>query len=370
MKANPSLVKKLNARKKQNEFRQLNAENASIDFLSNDYLGLARNEAIQERIHERSKELKVGSTGSRLLSGNSVLCEALESQLTLFFGGKALLFNSGYAANQGVLSSVPQRGDVIIYDELSHACIKDGARLSLASKYSFKHNDIQDLDRLLNKQVSGNIYVVIESIYSMDGDQAPLKEIAEVCERNGAYLMVDEAHSVGVYGQGRGLIKELGIESKVWCAVYTFGKAVGTHGACVVGSPELADYLLNFSRPFIYTTALPGHSIISIAECVSYLESSKGEQARGALLENINLFREKCLSQTGSDSAIQPIVIGDSSRAKNFALQLNEKGFDVRAVLSPTVPIGTERLRVCLHSYNTKEEILSLVELINANASK
>jgi 8-amino-7-oxononanoate synthase len=371
MKSNPSLLTKLEARKELNEFRQLNSITAPIDFLSNDYLGLARSQEVQKRIEAGPLTTSIGSTGSRLLSGNSSEAEKLEDQLSVFFESKALLFNSGYAANQGVLSSVPQRGDVIIYDELSHACIKDGARLSMASKYSFKHNDVRDLERQLEKIEAKNVYVVVESIYSMDGDQAPLKAIAELCEKHEAYLMVDEAHSVGVCGEkGKGLIHELGIQSLVWCAVYTFGKAFGAHGACVVGSPELFDYLVNFSRPFIYTTALPSHSLITISTCMKSIESASGASARRSLLDNITYFKANCLSQTNSESAIQPIIVGDSTKAKMIAEKLRTDGLEVRAVLSPTVPKGSERLRICIHAYNTKEELDSLIEKLNANVSE
>ncbi|MBY0426410.1 MAG: aminotransferase class I/II-fold pyridoxal phosphate-dependent enzyme, partial [Cytophagales bacterium] len=278
----------------------------------------------------------------------------------------ALLFNSGYSACFGVLSTIPQKGDTIIYDELSHACIKDGARLSHADKYSFKHNDLDDLNRKLSIG-SGNKFVVVESIYSMDGDMAPLKDIVAVVQNYGAHLIIDEAHSTGIVGRrGAGLSVELGIEKDVFVRIHTFGKAMGVHGACVAASQLVRDYLINFCRPFIYTTALSPHSIVSIHQSYIYLQNHDGVQ--NDLKEKIRTFLTRIPSELNSivsTSPIQAVLIPGNTNVKKVANGLQANGFDIRPILSPTVPLGKERLRISLHVHNSKTEILGMVDLLN-----
>ena len=207
-----------------------------------------------------------------MISGNSLLAEQLERELAVFFQAESsLLFNSGYAANLALISTLPKKGDTIIYDELAHACIKDGARLSPAQRFSFKHNEVASLEKRLQR-AQGQVFVAVESIYSMDGDEAPLRRIAALCKQYRAALLVDEAHSTGIYGEGRGLLNELGLQEEVFAAVYTFGKAMGSHGACISGSLLLRDYLINFARPFIYTTAAAPHSLLSLQRSFYYLQ--------------------------------------------------------------------------------------------------
>ena len=209
-----------------------------------------------------------GSTGSRLITGNHGLHEELESELAEFFGTpEALLFNSGYDANLGLFSCVPQHGDVILFDEFCHASIRDGIKLSNSKSFSFKHNNLEDLQKKYNNtsKHNGNTFLVAESIYSMDGDQAPLLELAEFCQKNKIYLIVDEAHATGVIGgSGRGLVNELGLGDSVFARIHTFGKAMGCHGAVILGSKELRNYLINFAKSFIYTTAMPIHNVLTI----------------------------------------------------------------------------------------------------------
>lgn len=307
-----------------------------------------------------------GSTGSRLLSGNSSEAETTEKFLAGFFGAEAaLVFNSGYDANLGLFSSVPQRGDTILYDELVHASVRDGVRLSHAKAFSFRHNDVQDLRQKITR-AEGTVFVAVESLYSMDGDLAPLDEIAALCEESGALLVVDEAHSGGIFGnEGRGLCEALSVNGKVFARVITFGKAYGTHGATVLGPGQLVQYLVNFARSFIYTTALPAQQYELIRLQV---ERGRSDERRRQLQQNIAYFRE-LVSVTGSPSdplsPIQVIPAPGVLRAKAQATRLQEHGLAVKAILSPTVAEGKERLRVCLHSFNTPAEIEKLATLLS-----
>ncbi|MFL5731200.1 MAG: aminotransferase class I/II-fold pyridoxal phosphate-dependent enzyme [Cytophagaceae bacterium] len=366
-----NLRKRLLERKEKGNLRTLMVGKGLTDFFSNDYLGLARSPELAESIrkeYEKHRDNLNGSTGSRLLSGNHEYFGDLENYLAkLFHAESALLFNSGYNANLSILSAVPQKDDTIIYDELIHASLKDGARLSFAKRFSFAHNDIADLEAKIER-ASGQVFVVIESVYSMDGDTAPVKEILTICERYGAALIVDEAHSTGVWGEdGNGLLCRLGLEKYVFARIHTFGKAMGVHGACICGSKELTDFLINFARPFIYTTALPLHALISIRKSFEYLSANLALQEKSR--QTVSLFKAGLKSLEGrlieSESPIQALKIGGNGQTKKMATDIRVKGFDVRPILSPTVKEGEERLRICLHTYNTKEEIQGLTALIN-----
>ncbi|TKC10263.1 pyridoxal phosphate-dependent aminotransferase family protein [Pedobacter polaris] len=360
------LQKKLNERVEKGLLRKLTSTSLPIDFCSNDYLGFARSLALKELIDKQSSEIenfKNGSGGSRLLSGNHPFTEKTEQFIANFHHAQSgLIFNSGYDANIGLLSSIPQRGDTIITDDLIHASLIDGARLSYAERFKFKHNDLIDLEQKL-KNAKGITYVVVESVYSMDGDTAPLVEINELCKKYNANLIVDEAHATGVFGQqGKGLVYQLGLENDVFARIVTFGKAMGTHGAIILGNDTLRNYLINFARSFIYTTAAPLHNIISINCAYQLLSSGDFEyqiQQKIALynqlIKNINLPVIK------STSAIQTMLFDDNDSARNAAAVMQSKGFDVKAILSPTVPEGKERLRICLHTYNSDQEITDLV---------
>jgi len=360
------LKKRLDNRAEMGLLRTLRYNDPSlIDFTSNDYLGLARSTSLAERIHERSGPSSPnGATGSRLLSGNSPQHEAVEKKLAhLFKSESALLFGSGYNANLAVLSALPQRGDTILYDELSHASLKDGARLSLAKRLNFKHNDLHDLESKL-KHAQGQAFIVVESIYSMDGDQCPLAELVTLAEKHNAIVVLDEAHSTGVVGlEGSGLAVSLGLEDRIGVRVYTFGKAMGLHGACVAGSKILMNYIVNFSRPFIYTTAMPFQQLTAIDCAFDYL--SENIHLQDTLREKISLYVsavEGLSHRTISHSAIQTLIVPGNENIRRVAGQLQGKGYDVRPILSPTVPAGTERLRICLHTYNTREQIFELTE--------
>lgn len=344
-----------------------------VDFTSNDYLGLAKNATLKARIVDKynANSTKNGSTGSRLLTGNSSQIELLEEKLAkLFLAPKTLLFSSGYMANLAFFSSVPQKDDVILYDELCHASIKDGCRLSLAQKVSFRHNDVVQLKSKLEQLQSKNsIYVAIESVYSMDGDFGQLEAIATLCDEYSAKLVVDEAHSTGIWGsQGSGYVVSKKLEDKVFARIMTFGKATGIHGACICGSELLRDYLINFSRPFIYTTAPGDFELFAISEAFDFIKEN--EQFALKLKKNINLFKNEIRISSQelieSNSQIQAIKVPSNEKAMKLSLHLLEIGFDIRAIKSPTVSKGEERLRICIHAFNTQDEILRLCNLLNA----
>ncbi|NER14506.1 aminotransferase class I/II-fold pyridoxal phosphate-dependent enzyme [Leptobacterium flavescens] len=373
------LMGKLNARKEQNAFRSLSKEEIGIDFSSNDYMGIAGSASVFNDTHQYliEKNIKVnGATGSRLLSGNHLLYREIEEEIGSFHRAEAaLVFNSGYDANIGFFSSVPQKGDIVLYDEFIHASIRDGIGMSNARSYKFKHNDINDLSALLERVRSDNgeqdVFVVTESVFSMDGDTPDLSAFTAFCEEQKLHLIIDEAHAVGVFGEkGCGLIQEQGLENKVFARIITFGKALGCHGAAVLGSAELKEYLVNFARSFIYTTALPPHSLAAIHTAYAFLSSEEGEQRRRKLEENIRYFWEqleklKLVPEfVESTSAIHCCVIGGNEKVKRIAMKMQEAGFDVKPILSPTVPLGMERLRFCLHVYNSKEEIKEILLLL------
>lgn len=361
------IQQKLDKRKQENAFRELKNNNHLIDFCSNDYLGFAKEIAIHQTNHAFES---YGATGSRLISGNHSITEETERYLANFYRSEsALIFNSGYNANVGLFQCLPQRTDTIIYDEYIHASIRDGIKLSNAKNYAFEHNNITALEEKLSL-ASGLVYVVVESIYSMDGDAAPLIEIAKICKQHHAALIVDEAHAAGIFGNGLGLVAELNLENDVFARIITFGKAYGCHGAAVLGNKILRDYLINYSRAFIYTTALPLPSILAIKNAHEFLLQHLIRIDQ--LKELISYFKSQIsnyqLSIINSESSIQCIIISGNNEVKKLASKIEEQGFDVRPILSPTVPKGKERLRICLHSFNTKEQVDKLIVTITTEA--
>ena len=394
MKFPKNLSAKLETRKQNNALRQLPSASYAIDFASNDYLGFAKLKTIFDQTHQfliDNNYCQNGATGSRLLSGNHPLYEITENYLAQFHqADSALIFNSGYDANIGFFSSVPQKGDFILYDELCHASIRDGIRLSHAKSYKFQHNDSEDLERLIiqcqtesgrgaistynlqlttyNQQPT-TIYIVTESVFSMDGDFPDFETIISIAEKYHALVVVDEAHAIGVFGEnGSGLLQQLQVQSKIFARIITFGKGLGCHGAAILGSDELKHYLINFARSFIYTTGLSPHAIATIYSAYQELNTEKAAQQ--ALRENINFFnQQKQLFGlkplfVRSKSAIQSAIIPGNEKVKSIATQLQQNGFDVKAILSPTVPEGQERLRICIHSYNSEAEISKVLELL------
>jgi 8-amino-7-oxononanoate synthase len=366
------LADKLQKRTQAGNLRKLSTHSAGVDFFSNDYLGLVTNGTLAELMQSGGSDFHTtGSTGSRLLSGNSEAAELLEQTIAEFHKAEAaLLFNSGYDANVGLIASITGRNTTILSDELCHASLIDGIRLSMAArKYKFGHNDLNGLEALLKKyKHEGPVIVVAESVYSMDGDMAPLADMVLLCEMHDAQLILDEAHATGVMGKhGEGMVCMMGLEDKVFARVHTFGKALGCHGATVVGSNLLKQYLVNFARTFIYTTALPGHSVHA-AYC-AYQYMSAHNFSNEPLHELIGYFRKK-IKETSverwkdSMSPIQALVAGDNERCKALAAKAQYAGMQVKPILYPTVATGMERLRVCLHTFNTRAEVDRLFEAI------
>ena len=368
------LEEKLQKRIDDNAFRELPKKQGLVDFSSNDYLGLAKCKTILESVEARLKKLQIdshGSSGSRLLTGNHRLYEEVESFLCNHYQFEsALVFNSGYDANIGFFSSIPQKGDFVFYDELSHASIREGIAMSNAKSYKFAHNDLENLRGKIDKLVgiqsedpNVEIYVVTESVFSMDGDSPDLKAFSQFCSERGLNLVVDEAHAIGVFGTGL-------IDAKaVFAKIITFGKALGCHGAAILGGERLKDYLVNFARSLIYTTALPPHSLAVIQGSYEYLQE-KGSERKEQLEANIDFFKQEMerLNIGGkfipSNSAIHCMLVPGNEKVKKLSNILAKAGFEVKPILSPTVKKGEERLRFCLHAYNSKEEISNVLEII------
>ena len=357
------LQDKLNKRIEEGLYRELKDYSAFCDFSSNDYLGFSRDQ----------KELtQFGSTGSRLISGNSADIERLESEIADFHQAESgLIFNSGYVANLGLFSTIPNRGDTVLYDELIHASIRDGIRLSNADSFSFKHNDVEHLEGKLSK-FKGNVFVVVESVYSMDGDSPDLLKVSEACRNFGANLIVDEAHAVGVVGEkGDGLVAKLHLQREVFATVVTFGKALGSHGAIILGSEILRNYLINFCRSFIYTTAPSPETILTIRNQYHKLKELYEKNSSEPLLalELKKYFITKAGASreliTGAYGNVVSVVIPGNENVRKVSNSLKNIGLYAKEILSPTVPKGAERLRICFHSYNSVTEVNKLIECLN-----
>jgi 8-amino-7-oxononanoate synthase len=354
----------LKKRKENGTLRILNQKSEGIDFFSNDYLGLARNKNLQNLLLKNvleNPQLLSGSTGSRLISGNSP--EAVETENFIAKEHQyeaALLFPSGYNANLALFSTLPTRHDTIVVDEQIHRSVHDACKMSHAKKLKFKHNDPQHLEDILKKQ-KGNCYVAIESLYSMDGDIAPIKQIAEIAEKYNANLIVDEAHAFGVFGYG--LVDKFQLKDKVLATVVTYGKALGTHGAAILTNNIVKSYLINFASPFIYTTSAHDFLWMSIKTGYQFLNDNK--QLSIKLQENIKIFRQQeLISPASENSPVQAILIPDNDRLRIIKETLLNEGFLIYAVFSPTIKEGTERLRICLHSFNTEKEIVNIAKII------
>lgn len=342
----------------------------SVDFASNDYLGMAR------QAQRASAGAAVGSTGSRLLTGGRRYYLELEERIAAFHAAPAaLMFNSGYDANVGWAQAALRANDVVLADAQIHASVHDGLRLAGIAAEFFAHNDVGDLELKLQtaseraQLVAGaNVFVLVESVYSMSGQICPLRRIVELCEQYGALLMVDEAHGTGVLGaRGEGLVQALGLEGRVWLRLHTFGKALGAHGAVLLGSELMKSYMVNYARSLIYTTALPPHAVQAIASGYDFLQSPQGAATIERLQERIQFFCEKAQAAqlpAQPQSPIQGLFCTEGNvQAKRWAAFFQKQGIDLRPILSPTVERGGERLRVCLHAYNTEEEINKLFDL-------
>ena len=358
---------KLAKRRRLGNLRRLQTPKKLIDFASSDYLGLSRSKELGVLVEKEKEKYGsffngFGSTGSRLLTGNTSYAETLEKQIANFHGyQEGLLFSCGYMANVGLLSAIANPDDVIFFDLYVHASIHDGIRLSGARAYPFRHCDLEHLEnRLKQCCAKGNRYICIESIYSTDGTVAPLEEISLLANAYEARLIVDEAHAIGVLGpNGLGLIAEKGLMKHVFAQVNTFGKALGTFGAIVLGTTLLKEYLINFSNACLYTTALPFQSLAAI-KC-SYDLFPALEDKRAHIRNLIRHFHAHLLSKT----QIQPIKVSGNQAVRQIAEKLQQDGFDVRPLMSPTVRRGHEVLRICLHAFNTNREVEKLYEKVD-----
>jgi 8-amino-7-oxononanoate synthase len=348
-------------RKAIGNLRTLSKASSLVDFASNDYLGLAKSTLLKGAVLEEWQGLNfnIGSTGSRLLTGNSSYAEEVENQIAQFHGYEAaLLFNCGYMANVGLISGLMNEEETVFFDAQIHASVRDGICLSRVRAFPFRHNDLNHLEnRLKHHRGDSKCYIYCESIYSMDGSLAPLVEICRLSKQYGAFVIVDEAHSIGVWGpQGRGLVAECNLMDQVYAQIVTFGKALGAYGAAVLGSDLLKQYLINFARSCVYTTALPFHALATI-KC-AYDLLPKLNQERLHIRELIRSF------EGSSQTPIQSFRVSGNEAAKSASEYLAKNGFDVRALLSPTVQKGKEILRICLHAFNTESQILQLKEFL------
>jgi 8-amino-7-oxononanoate synthase len=347
------LAARLENRREAGLLRDL-LEPAGLDLTSNDYLGLAGDPVMAKCIADAVLEHGAGSGASRLLRGHNSLFARVEKRLAAFSGRESsLIFSSGYAANVGLMMALTQSGDVVYSDALNHASIIDGLRLSKAGKRIFPHQDLKALKRLLKEPVSGRRFVVVESIYSMDGDLTDLTRVCELAEEAGATVIVDEAHATGCFGErGSGRVEELGLTKRVFATTHTGGKALGVAGAWIASCEELTSMLVNHARSFIFSTAPIPALVIGLEASVDRLKDCP--ERRIELWNKADWLR-KSLRAAGldlgqCDSYIIPVLVGPTDQGMALAQSLRQEGFDVRAVRPPTVPEGTTRLRITVRS--------------------
>lgn len=339
------------------------------NFSSNDYLGLATHPALNAAAMDEFNRSGFGSGASRLICGTLAAHEELDTTIADFKQTPAALsFSSGYAAAMGTIPALCGAGDVIILDKLSHACLVDAARLSGAVLRVFPHNDLCKLESHLKwartKHPGAKNLVVAESIYSMDGDRAPLREMVELKERHGAWLFLDEAHAVGVIGQqGRGLADEVGVAGQVEIQMGTLGKAIGSHGAYIAGSSALRNYLINRARSFIFSTSPPAPVAAASRKAIEIAASPEGDALRAKLWQNLQHL-QSLLSINTPASAILPVLIGNETAAVETSARLLDQGFLVPAIRFPTVAKGSARLRVTLTAAHTASDIESLAQAL------
>lgn len=340
-----------------------------LNFSGNDYLGLSQHPDIVNAWQQGAARYGIGSGGSGHVTGYSEAHQQFEQQLAEWLGyPRALLFISGFAANQAVIAALLRKEDRIAADRLSHASLLEAASLSPAQLRRFAHNDSAHLAQLLAKPVDGLQLAVTEGIFSMDGDSAPLTEIATVTQTAGGWLLVDDAHGIGVSGrEGRGSCDEQNIKPDL--LVVTFGKAFGLSGAAVLCSDNVADYLLQFARHLIYSTSMPPAQAVALSKALAVIRGDHGEARRQKLREHISRFRRGAaqldLQLMNSKSAIQPVIVGENHRALAWAERLREAGCWLTAIRPPTVPAGTARLRVTLTAAHQAEDIDRLLEAMH-----
>ena len=340
-----------------------------LNFSSNDYLGLSHHPQIVCAWQQGAERFGVGSGGSGHVSGYSIAHQALEDELAQWLGySRALLFISGFAANQAVITALMGKEDRIVADRLSHASLLEAASLSPAVLRRFTHNDPQHLARLLSAPCPGQQLVVTEGVFSMDGDSAPLADIHTAAQRQGAWLLVDDAHGVGVTGaEGRGSCWQQQVKPEL--LVVTFGKGFGVSGAAILCSDSVADYLLQFARHLIYSTSMPPAQAQALRAALAVIRSREGDERREKLAMLIQRFRAGLdipdITLLNSDSAIQPLIVGDNHKALQLAEALRAQGCWVTAIRPPTVPVGTARLRLTLTQAHECQDIDRLLEVLH-----
>ncbi len=370
-----TVIQKMDQLKKNDLYRELRFSRG-VDFCSNDYLSLSESEDLKSQFLEKIKSYPMGSTGSRLLRGHSSTFSNLEKELAQFSGQEqALYFSSGYQANLGLFSCLLKQDAVVFSDEFIHASIIDGIRLSGCEKYIWSHNDLAELELLLKQKCQPeklNI-VVVESIYSMQGDFAPLKKLCELCKNYGAHLVVDEAHATGLYGKkGAGCVEFFGLEEEVFATIHTAGKAMGVSGAWVAGSHGLRELMINESRPFIYSTA-PSFYQLAAVEVSLELLIEKGESLRERFFKQLAPFQKDLIeladfykaSVSGEGSPVTSFVVGENQKALYLMQSLLKAGCDVRAIRSPTVRQGEAQLRITSPLGRTREEQSTLIQVLD-----
>ena len=342
-----------------------------VNFSSNDYLGLASHPALSEAMAEGARRWGTGATASRLICGTTAEHAALEEELAAAKGTEAsLVFSTGVAAATGTIPALVGRGDVVILDKLAHACLVDGTHASGAKMRVFPHNDLSKLESHLRwareTHPEGRILIITESVFSMDGDLAPLREIVELKERHGAWLMLDEAHAVGVRGTGiQGVAGELGLIDRIEIQMGTLGKALGVSGGYIAGSRALIDFLVNRARSFIFSTA-PSPAVAAACRAALVVVCSEEGDRRRATLRNHIALLSSLLGRDRSESAILPLILGSEERALAEATRLFKAGFFVPAIRYPTVPKNTARLRVSLSASHSPEQIRGLATTLGA----
>jgi len=381
MKNDPASINAfLSERKKQHLYRSLKISESAqhpmmkidgqecLNFCSNDYLGLANHPEIVASFKQAADKYGVSSGAAHLINGHSIEHHQLEESLAEFTGrDRALLFSNGYMANMGVLSALLDRGDYLFQDRLNHASLIDAGLLSKAKMKRYKHNDITDLKRLYTKTdiASKNSMIVTDGVFSMDGDQASVRELAEIAQQQQAWLMVDDAHGFGVLGEhGAGLLEQQNInQADVPVFMATLGKACGTSGAFIAGSEDLVEYLIQTARTFIYTTAMPPS--IAAATLTSLKLIAKENWRREKLAELTRRFKQGAqqlgLELMKSDTAIQPIILENSEKTLQISQKLEEHNILVTAIRPPTVPEGTARLRITFSANHTDEHVDKLL---------
>lgn len=342
-----------------------------INFCSNDYLGLASDPVVNKAFLKGIEQYGTGSGAAHLVTGHSAAHHALEEELAEFVQRpRALLFSTGYMANLGVISALTDRHDVVIEDKINHASLIDAAQLSRAKLERFGHADMSSLENVLAKDNPGNRFVVSDGVFSMDGDIAPVNKMSSLCEKYNALLMIDDAHGLGVLGEGgRGTLEYLGLGiDEVPVLVGTLGKAFGTFGAFVAGSEELVETLIQDARSYVYTTALP--PAVAVATSSSLQSVINDDWRREKLLELIKLFKQGAqqigLQLMPSDTAIQPLVTGSSEKALEVSEYLRTKGLLISAIRPPTVAKGTARLRITLSAIHKAEHVEQLLEALQS----